>query len=84
MGTKYFVSWYLHNKDNDGWAYKVVNKYDTLDAAKKQYHAELSNYIDSAVYDSVAVFITNSMGGTDASDYWTSVVPEPAPEPNVE
>ena len=38
---KYFVSWYLHNKENDGWAYKVVNKYDTLDKAKKQYYAEL-------------------------------------------
>lgn len=84
METMYFVSWYLHNKVNDGWAYKVENKYTTLDAAKKVYHQQLSNYIDSDVYDSVAVMLTNSYGGVDASEFWTNyVAPEPPePEPN--
>lgn len=82
MEKKFFVSWYLHNKDNDGWAYKVVNKYDTLDAAKKQYHAELSSYIDSDVYDSVAVMLTDSYSNVIMNEYWTNyVAPEP-PEPN--
>lgn len=76
VGTKYFVSWYLHNKDNDGWAYKVVNKYDTLDAAQKQYHTELANYINSAAYDSVAVLLTDSNSNIIMREYWA------APEPN--
>ena len=81
MKTVYFVSWYLHNKENDGWAFKVVNKYDTLDAAKKQYHSELSNYIDSAVYDSVAVMLTDSYSNMIMHEYWTNYV---EPEPNEE
>ena len=68
--TVYFVSWYLHNKDNDGWAYKIENKYTTLDAAKKQYHSQLSNYIDSEVYDSVAVLLTDSMGNKIMGETW--------------
>lgn len=76
-GTKYFVSWYLHNKDNDGWAYKVVNKYDTLDVAQKQYHTELANYINSAAYDSVAVLLTDSNSNIIMREYWA---PEPEPE----
>ena len=79
VATNYFVSWYLHNKDNDGWAYKVVNKYTTLDAAKKQYHSELSNYIDSAVYDSVAVLLTDSLGNKIMGESWFAAE-EPEPE----
>ena len=58
----YFVSWYLHNKENDGWAYKVENKYADLDAAKKSYYGLLANYVGSSVYDSVAVMLTDSLG----------------------
>ena len=68
-GTVYFVSYYLHNKDNDGWAYKVVGKYNDLQAAKKAYHTELANYIGSEVYDSVAVTLTDSMGNTIMKEY---------------
>lgn len=80
---KYFVSWYLHNKENDGWAYKVVNKYDTLDKAKKQYYAELANYVDSTAFDMVSVMLTDSYGNKIQSDFWTNYV-EPTPEPNAE
>ena len=69
MATVYFVSYFLHNKDNDGWAYKVVNKYNDLQAAKKQYHTELSNYIGNPVYDSVAVTLTDSAGNTIMREY---------------
>lgn len=81
VATVYFVNWYLHNKDNDGWAYKVEGKYTTLDAAKKVYHTQLSTYIDSAVYDQVAVTLTNSYGGTEMVESWSA--PE-EPEPNEE
>ena len=73
----YFVSYFLHNKVNDGWAYKVVNKYGTLDAAKKAYHTELSNYIGSDTYDSVAVTLTDSLGNKIMGEYWE---PEQEPE----
>lgn len=72
--TVYFVSYFIHNKDNDGWAYQVVNKYTSLDAAKKAYHSQLSNYIDSPVYDQVAVMLTNSFGGVEMSESWTAPV----------
>lgn len=82
MDTVYFVSYYVHNKDNDGWAYKVDNKYTTLDAAKKQYHTNLSSFIDSPVYDNVAVLLTDSYGNTLMHEWWSNyVAPEP-PEPN--
>lgn len=80
--TVYFVTYYLHNKDNDGWAYKVVNKYVDLQAAKKQYHTELANYIGAATYDSVCVTLTDSMGNVIMKEYDVKV--EPEPEPNEE
>ena len=76
--TVYFVNYYLHNKDNDGWAYKVVNKYTSLSAAQKAYHGELNNYIDSQVYDSVAVTLEDSFGNMLMHEYWQ---PEVTPEP---
>lgn len=74
----FFVSWYLHNKDNDGWAYKVENKYKDLDSAKKAYHTLLGNYVNSAVYDSVAVILTDSLGNTIQSECW--IAPQPDEE----
>lgn len=79
MNTVYFVSWYLHNKENDGWAYKVVNKYTTLDAAKKQYFTELSSYVDSSVYDNVAVLLTDSNANVIMREWWSNFT-----EPNAE
>jgi hypothetical protein len=77
VATVYFVNWYLHNKENDGWAYKVDRKYDTIDQAKKAYHTQLSNYIDSAVYDQVAVTFSNPNGASEMVESWSA--PE---EPN--
>ena len=76
----YFVSWYLHNKENDGWAYKVENKYLDLDSAKKAYHTLLGNYVGSSVYDSVAVMLTDSFGNRIMGEFWQA----PQPEPNTE
>lgn len=78
--TVYFVSYFLHNKDNDGWAYKVVNKYNDLSAAKKAYHTELANYIATEVYDSVAVTLTDSFGNTIMYENDIKSAPEVEPE----
>ena len=80
--TVYFVSYYLHNKDNDGWAYKVVNKYTDIQLAKKAYHSQLADYIASAVYDSVSVTLTDSLGNTIMKEADVKPDPEPEPEPN--
>ena len=80
MTTVYFVSYFLHNKDNDGWAYKVVNKYTDIQAAKKAYHTELAHYIGNEVYDSVVVTLTDSMGNTIMKE--CDVKAEPTPEPD--
>ena len=76
----YFVSWYLHNKENDGWAYKIEGKYASLDSAKKAYYGVLANYVGSTVYDSVAVMLTDSFGNRVMSDFWLAPVPEPNEE----
>lgn len=81
--TKYFVSYFLHNKVNGGWAYKVVNAYDDLSLAKKAYHNELANYLGSDTYDRVAVTLTDSYGNNKMDEYWEAPV-EPEPTPNVE
>lgn len=80
MKEMYFVSWFLHNAKNDGWAYKVENKYQTIDAAKKAFHTLLGNYVGSDTYDSVAVILTDSLGNTIQSEFWLA----PEPEPNEE
>lgn len=62
MKNVYFVSWYVHNKDNDGWAYKVENKYNTLDAAEKAYFSTLGNYVGGDTYDVVVCTLIDSDG----------------------
>ena len=78
--TVYFVNYYLHNKDNDGWAYKVVNKYNDLSAAKKAYYAELASHIDTATYDVVSVTLTDSYGNLVLHDSDVKAEPEPNAE----
>ena len=70
METVYFVSWYLHNKNSGGWAYKVENKYTTKDAAEKAYYTLLGNYIGGDTYDNVTVIFTDSEGTIWAIKHW--------------
>lgn len=70
VATVYFVSSYLHVVSNDGWSFKVENKYTDLSAAKKAFHALLGNYIDNEAYDSVCVMLTDSMGNPIQTEYW--------------
>lgn len=79
METIYLVSWCIHNKSTKEWAGTIVDKFTDLSAAKKEYHSQLSMYINDDNFDSVAVMLTDSYGNMVMSEYWTNYV-----EPNVE
>lgn len=70
METMYFVSWYIHNKKSNEWNASIVDKYSDISAAKKEYHRQLSMYINDEQFDSVAVMLTDSFGNRVASDFW--------------
>lgn len=73
----YFVIWTLHNGTNDGWAYKVENKYAKLSDALKKYHELLASYIGGTTYDLVNVLIKDGYGNVIESEFW-----EASQEPN--
>lgn len=72
----YFVTWFVHNGTNDGWAYKVENKYTTYDAALKEFYSQMDSKIDGPTYDIVTVMITDSMGNINRSETWVKSSPE--------
>jgi hypothetical protein len=76
VSVVYFVTWFLHNKDNGGWAYKVENKYTTKDAAEKAFHTLLGNDLGGNPYDVVMVLLTDSLGNVWKNERY----PEPVPE----
>ena len=71
----YFVTWFCHNGTNDGWAYKVENKYTTYDAALKEFYSQMDSKIDGPTYDIVTVMITDSMGNINRSETWVKSSP---------
>ena len=77
--TVYFVTYYLHNKDNDGWAYKVVNKYTTLEAAKEAFYNEAGEHVNQAVYDVTTVILEDCFGNQILKAADNKVEPEPEP-----
>ena len=79
METMYFVSWYIHNKSENRWDAYIVDQYDNLSTATKNFHAQASMYIDDPNYDSVAVILTDSYGNRIKNEYWTSYVAPPEP-----
>lgn len=79
MENMYFVSWYIHNKDEDKWNGSIVDQYADLSAAKKSYHEQLSMYINDPQFDRVSVILTDSFGRTVMAECWDVM---PAPEPN--
>lgn len=74
--TVYFVSWYLHNKNNNGWAYKVENKYTTKNAAEKAYYTLLGNYVGGDTFDVVVCILSDSRGEILEVKRWPELVPE--------
>ncbi len=82
METIYFVSWYIHNKEENVWNGTIVDQYTDYSAAKKAYHTQLSMYIDDPKFDCVSVILTDNYGATRMSECWDiRVAPQP-PEEN--
>lgn len=75
----YFVTWFCHNGTNDGWAYKVENKYTSYDDALKVFYGQLESKIDGPTYDIVSVMITDALGNVCKAETWTRPT-EPANE----
>lgn len=76
----YFVSYFIHNKENDGWAYKVVNKYTDSGLALKSFYHESENYVGGEVYDYVTILLTDAAGNTLEKTHWVAPSVEPEPE----
>ena len=73
----YFVSWYIHNKVNDGWAYKVENKYATKDLAEKAFYTLAGNYIGGDTYDVVILILNDSNGMIWEKKRWPDPIEMP-------
>lgn len=52
--------------------------YDTVDEAKKHYHAELAEAIDSPTFDHITCILNDSFGNSIQSEYWSKLTPEVA------
>lgn len=76
VSTVYFVSWYIHNKNNDGWAYKIEGKYNDLDTAEKVYFTTLGTYVGGNTYDVVVCILSDSDGHILEIKRWPEIVPE--------
>lgn len=70
METMYLVTYFRHNKTTGGNAYKTELATESLDEAKKKYHALLGEFIDNPTYDFASVAITDSFGNKIDSEYW--------------
>ena len=85
MEMRYFVDYKLHNAENDDWAYKTTKSTTDINEAKKEYHAQLTGYIGSTVFDFVQVTLSDMYGNKIMSEYWQKPVePKPEPEPTTD
>lgn len=75
----YFVSYNVHNKDNNGWAYQIVNKYNTQPEAEADYYGELETKITGNPYDVGTVSLYDSLDHSIMSRHWDYTAPEPEP-----
>ena len=75
----YFVKYEVHNKDNNGWAYKIVNKYNSQPEAETAYYGELEQKIGGDPYDIGTVTLYDSLDNTIMSRHWDYTAPEPTP-----
>lgn len=79
----YFVDYKLHNKDNDGWAYKTELKTTDKNAAVRKYGELISQHYGKDPYDFGVISMTNMYGNTVDGNikFWDNTA-EPEPEPN--
>ena len=80
MNVMYLVTYFRHNKTTGGNAYKTELATESLDEAKKKYHALLGEHIDSATFDFVSVIIIDNFGNRIMGEYWAEPQPEPIAE----
>ena len=83
MNVMYLVTYFRHNKTTGGNAYKTELATESLDEAKKKYHALLGEYIDNTTFDFISVIITDSFGNRIMGEYWDEKKPQPEPTPEV-
>ena len=77
----YFVDYKLHNKDNDGWAFKTELKTTDKDAAVRKYGDLISKDYGTDPYDFGLISMTDMYGNVvDRNQkYWDNT---PQPEPH--
>lgn len=81
MNNLFMVLYNHHNAETGGSAYKVDFASENLEAAKKKYHALLTNYCDNETFDFYSVMIVDSFGNVILHEWWKETVePEPQPE----
>ena len=76
----YFVKYEVHNKNNNGWAYQVVNKFNTEPEAEQAYYDELASKISGNPYDVGTVSLYDSQDHAIMSRHWDYSKAEPATE----
>ena len=76
----YFVKYEVHNKNNNGWAYQIVNKFNTEPEAEQVYHDELASKITGNPYDVGTVSLYDSQDNVIMSRHWNYSEAEPAME----
>lgn len=80
MITRYFVDFKVHNKENDGWAYKTELNTNDYDKALVKYFEVCKTYIGVTTFDHVLVTITDAFGNTLEKQVWDMKVVEPTTE----
>lgn len=70
MGNRFFVDFKVHNKENDGWAYKTELNTDDMSKAVKKFHEVCSQYIGGAVFDHVLVILSDASGNNIKTEVW--------------
>lgn len=83
METKYFVVRAFRYKESKKWEYKLVGCYDDITSGKQAYYSNMGAIIKDS-NDFAMTILFDSYGNKLESDYDSTYVPEPEPEPNTE
>lgn len=79
MEQRYFVE--VHMCANDGnWGHKTTINNVDINLVKKDYHAQLSNYINNPNFTFVQVKLVDVYGNVVMKEYWEKPQPIPTPE----
>lgn len=70
MKNRFFVDFKVHNKENDGWAYKTELNTDDKAKAVKKFHEVCTQYINTAQFDHVLVVLSDAYGNALETEVW--------------